>query len=137
MGLTVPFAHQHSARSQISSALLEIGRGLPNIGRRSRTIEQAAYIGVEVAQMISLKPIRQNAKQQMAGEVRGRVPPKDSVPSGLKSPDIETAQSRDLDMKLLSIRQGRTNCHARHDGQAERRPGRRDLGGALPAPTIR
>ena len=59
---------------------------------------------IKVAQPIGLKPVGQNPEQQMAGEVRGRSPPKDRVPSGSKFADIEIAQSRNLDVELLPIR---------------------------------
>ena len=68
--------------------------------------------------MIGLKPIRQNAQQQMARKVRWCSPPEHCVPSGSKFLDIETPQSRDLDLnvELLPIQRRRwTNRHARHD----------------------
>jgi hypothetical protein len=40
----------------------------------------------------------------MPGDVRERPPPEDCVPSGSKLADIETAQSRDLNVELLPIR---------------------------------
>jgi hypothetical protein len=52
--------------------------------------------------LIGLEPIRQNAKQQVAGQVRGRSPPEDRVPSGSELSNIETAQTRDLDVERLS-----------------------------------
>jgi hypothetical protein len=51
----------------------------------------------------------------MAGKVSGRSSPEDCVPSGSKFTDIETAQSRNLDVELLPIRRRRLNRNAPHD----------------------
>jgi hypothetical protein len=65
-----------------------------------------------------LEPISQNAKQQVAGQVRGRYPPEHGVPSGSEFPDIETAQTRDLAVDQLSIRHRRIDRHARRSSGA-------------------
>ena len=50
----------------------------------------------------------------MAGKVSGRSPPENCVPSGSKFADIETAQSRNLDVELLPIRRRRLDRNAPH-----------------------
>jgi hypothetical protein len=42
------------------------------------------------------QPVGQDAKQQMAGQVRRRLPPKHGVPTGAKLADAEIAQARNL-----------------------------------------
>jgi hypothetical protein len=46
--------------------------------------------------------------------VKGRWPPKKSVPAPAKVIDVEITQARDLSVKLASVRQGRTDLDARH-----------------------
>jgi hypothetical protein len=65
------------------------------------TVEEAAYLRVEVAQSVRLKPISQDAKHEMTGQVRGCLPPEDRMPSGSELRKIETAQPRGLDVELL------------------------------------
>ena len=72
-------------------------------------IEQPLALGIQIAQPIGLKPIGQNAKQEMAGQVRGRSPPEHRVPTGSKLTDVEIAQARDLDVERLAVRQCRTD----------------------------
>jgi hypothetical protein len=61
-------------------------------------VEQPLALGTEVTQMVGLEPVCQNAKQQMAGQVRGRPPPEHGVPTRPKCTNIEIAQARDLDV---------------------------------------
>ena len=63
---------------------------------RARAIEQAYGLGVQVTQLIGLQPVGQDAKQQMAGQVRGRLPPEHGVPTAAKLTDAEIAQARNL-----------------------------------------
>jgi hypothetical protein len=63
---------------------------------RPRAIEQAYGLGVQVTQLIGLQPVGQDAKQQMAGQVRGRPPPEHGVPTAAKLTDAEIAQVRNL-----------------------------------------
>ena len=63
---------------------------------RPRAIEQAYGLGVQVTQLIGLQPVGQDSKQQMAGQVRGRLPPKHGVPTAAKLTDAEIAQARNL-----------------------------------------
>src|SRR6266511_528781 len=137
MQLSVPLAHQHGAGSQLGPALVEVCRQFLNLGREACTVEQTTGVRVEVAQMIGLKPVRQNAKQEMAREVRWRPPPEHCVPSGSELCDIETTQSRDLDVEHLPIQRRRTNRHARHGAQAARRRDRWEAERAPPSLMIR
>ena len=66
--------------------------------------------------MIRLQPIGQDAEQEMAGQVRGRRPPEDSVPAAAKRVDVEIAQARDLGVECLAVRRRRTDPHAGHGG---------------------
>ena len=66
-------------------------------------------LAIQVAQPIGLKPVGQNAKQQMAGQVRGSPPPEHSMPAGPKFIDVEIAQARDLDVECLPVRRCRTD----------------------------
>jgi hypothetical protein len=57
-------------------------------------IEQAYGLGVQVTQLIGLQPVGQDAKQQMAGQVMGRLPPRQGLPTAAKLTDAEIAQAR-------------------------------------------
>jgi hypothetical protein len=63
---------------------------------RPRAIEQAYGLGVQLAQLVGLQPVGQDAKQQVAGQVRGRLRPEHGVPTAAKLPDAEIAQARNL-----------------------------------------
>ena len=78
-----------------------VHRALAGIFGWTRSIQKPPALGVQIAQPIGLKPIRQNAKQKMPGQVRGRSPPECIVPTGLKATNIEIAQARDLDVDVL------------------------------------
>ena len=75
---------------------------LPGVLGRHRTVEQTLALAVQVAQMVGLKPVSQNAKQQVAGQVRGRPPPEYGMPTASKLPDVEIAQARNLDVDVSS-----------------------------------
>jgi len=72
---------------------------------------------VQVPERIGLKPIGQDAKQQMTRQVRGRSPPEYGVPTALKVADVEITQTRDLDINGLAVWQSRTDSRGRHDDQ--------------------
>src|SRR5262245_64005042 len=61
-----------------------------------------------------LQPIRQNAEQEVAGQVGMWSPPEYVMPMASKPPDVEIAQARNLAVECLAVRQGRTNPDARH-----------------------
>jgi hypothetical protein len=98
-----------------------LDRAFAGLFRRAGCIEQPLAFGIKVTQPIGLQPIGQNAKQEMAGQVRGRSPPKHVLPTDLETTDVEIAQARDLDIQRPRIRQRRTDLDARHAGQAARR----------------
>ena len=71
---------------------------------RLRTVEQPLTLTIQVTQLISLKPIRQNTEQQMTGQVRRRSPPEYGLPTVSKLTDVEITQARNLDVEYLSVR---------------------------------
>src|SRR5207302_3692043 len=85
--------------------------------------EQALALTIQVAQMIGLQSIGQNATQQMQGKVRGRFATEYGVPTAPKLADTKIAQARNLGVERLAVRQGWTDLDARHDLQAGRRFG--------------
>jgi len=125
--MAVPFALQHGARSQVRRTLGQRQGALSSILRRHRTVEQTLTLAVKVAQVVSLKPIRQNTKQQVAGQVWMRSTPEYGIPAAPKVTDVEIAQARNLDADCLAIRQNWTDLYACHDAQDDRpldlRPG--------------
>jgi hypothetical protein len=84
-------------------------------------IEQAPALAIQVTQAIGLKPVSQNTKQEMTGQVRGRSPPQYSVPTSPKRTDIEITHARNLDVECLPVRDRRTDPYARHGDQDGRR----------------
>jgi hypothetical protein len=72
-------------------------------------------LAVQTTQHVGLQPIRQNAKQKMAGQVSVWLPPEYVLPAASKLPDVEIAETRDLVVERRSIRQCRTDHDARHD----------------------
>ena len=66
-------------------------------------IEQSLTVAVEIAQRPCLNTIGKDAKQEMAGQVRGRSSSEYGSPPGAKLSKIEIAQTRDLDFEWLSI----------------------------------
>ena len=84
-------------------------------------IEQSLTLAIQVAQMIGLKSVRQNTKQEVAGQVRRRPSPEFVVPTGPKLADVEITQTRNLDVECLPVWCCRTDLCARHDAQDDRR----------------
>src|SRR5262245_28966862 len=76
--------------------------GLAGSRHRTRLQQRGGWCST-----VGLKPIRQNAEQEMAGQVRVRPPPDDVMPTASKLADVETAQVRNLDVDCLAVRQGR------------------------------
>ena len=118
-----PFHSRPSTVPGLRSAVrpAQVHGALSGVLGRPRAIEQALALAIQVTQLIGLKPVSQNAKQEMAGQVRGRSPPEYGVPTGPKLTDVEITQARNLDVECLSVRQGRTDLDARHDAQDDRR----------------
>ena len=59
----------------------------------------------------------------MAGQVRGRLPPKHVLPTDPETIDVEIAQARDLDIPRPGIRQRRSDLDARHARSGRAAPG--------------
>jgi hypothetical protein len=55
-----------------------------------------------------------DAKQQMAGQVRGRLRPEHGVPTAAKLTDTEIAQARNLGVECLPVWLSLTDLYARH-----------------------
>jgi hypothetical protein len=124
--LSVPFATQHRAGLQVDRAAAQVHGVLSGLLRGNRAIEQTLALGIQISQVIDLQPVGQNAKHQMAGQVRGRLPPEYGMPAGAKRTDVEIAQTRNLAVECLPVRDCRTDLNARHH-----RSGRPTLGRAL------
>ena len=83
--------------------------------------------------MIGLKAVGENAPQQMAGQVRRRLPPEHRMPASPKVTDVEITKARNLDVECPPVRDCRTDPYAWHGRQAARRLERRDTD-LLPPP---
>ena len=92
----VPFATQHGAGLQLCITLTHVQCALPGLLGRPRAVQQAYGFGVQVAQLLGLKPVGHDTKQEMAGQVRGRLPPEHGAPSTAKLSDAEIAHTRNL-----------------------------------------
>jgi hypothetical protein len=114
--VTIPFPCQQSTGLQLDSGPLEVSDDPVNPCRRPRSdpLEQTATVGIQFAEPISLQPVGQNTKQQVAGQVRGCAASEHRVPSGSQFPDIEITQTRDLVVERLSVQHRRIDCHAWH-----------------------
>lgn len=99
----------------------EVHRALSGVLRRHRSIEQSLTLAIQVAQVIGLKSVGQNAKQKVSRQVRGRLPPEHGTPTGAKDASVEIAQVGDLDFEGVPVLQRRTDLDARHDAQCGRR----------------
>ena len=86
MHLVVPFAPQHSARPQVRRTPGRIHGALPCVLRRHRTVEQTLALAVQITQYVGLQPIRQNAEQEMAGQLGVWSPPEYVMPMASKPP---------------------------------------------------
>src|SRR5262249_58141535 len=104
--LTVPFAPKHSARPQVHRAASQIHGALSCVLRRHRPVEQTLALAVQITQYVGLQPIRQNAEQEVAGQVGMWSPPEYVMPMASKPPDVEIAQARNLAVECLAVRQG-------------------------------
>jgi len=67
----LPFACQDGARPQVRSTAAKVHDTLSGLLWRFRVIKQAPALAIQVTQPIGLKPVGQNAKQEMTGQVRG------------------------------------------------------------------
>jgi hypothetical protein len=91
-------------------------------------IEQTLVLVIEIAVAVGLQSVRYHPKQQVPRKVRGWRPPQHGMPTAAKLPDVEIAQSRDLDAKRFTVRQRRTDGYLWHRNQAGCRCAARALG---------
>jgi hypothetical protein len=82
--------------------------------RGGRTVEKTLAVAIEVPKQVSLQPVGQHAKQEMAGQVRGRTLPEGGLPTSPKVANVEITQARDFDIERHLIRHCRINRYARH-----------------------
>jgi hypothetical protein len=97
--MSIPFATQHRARPQLGVTPARVDRTLSCVLGRYRPVEQALALGIQVTQLIGLKPVSQNAEQEVAGQVRGRRSPERILPPDPKLIDVEITQARNLDVE--------------------------------------
>ena len=76
---------------------------------------------IQVAQVLGLKPIRQNPEHQMTGQVSWRSPPEYGLPTVPKFTDVEITQARNLDVERLPVRGRTTDLYAWHGNYGEPR----------------
>jgi hypothetical protein len=95
-----------------------VSRPLSRFLGRLRAIEQTSTFGVQITQMIGLKSVSEDTKQQMLGQVRGRSPPQYGVPAAPDLPDVEITQAPNLDVQCLPVRYCRADPDARHELRA-------------------
>jgi hypothetical protein len=48
-------------------------------------------LAIQIAESVDLQPVSQNAKQEIPGQVRGRLPPRNALPTVAKLSDVEIA----------------------------------------------
>jgi hypothetical protein len=110
----VPLTANNRTRFQFCLALSHGCCVISGLFRRPSSIERALTLRVEVTETIGLKPIRHNPQQKVTRQVSGRRTTQNVVPLGTKRLDDEIAQSRDLVVDFIPIRQRRTDPHPRH-----------------------
>jgi hypothetical protein len=93
-------------------------------------IQKAPAVAIQIPEVISLQPVSQDTEQQVARQVRGRLPPEHGQPAGAERAEVEIAKPRDLAIERVPVQCDRNDFDARHADQATRR---RD-GGALAVP---
>src|SRR5438552_10570508 len=91
----------------------QVHRTLSCVLGRHRAVKQALALGIQITQLIGLKPVGQNAEQKV-GQARGRRSSECILPSDPKFPDVEIAQARNLDVDRLTVRWCGTDLDARH-----------------------
>jgi hypothetical protein len=114
--LPVPFAAQYGAWLDLHDTPPLIDRALSDLFGRLRSVEQPVALGVQVAQLIGLKPIRQYAVQKVTGQVGGRLLPEQRMPTGSKRTDVEFTQARELDIECFTVRRCGSDPDACHCG---------------------
>jgi hypothetical protein len=67
-----PFTAEHRSRRQLGVTPAEIHRTLSSVLGRPRAVEQPLALAIQVTELIGLKPVSQNAEQEVAGQLTGR-----------------------------------------------------------------
>src|SRR5258708_14976835 len=97
--LSIPLSDQDRTGSKLGPLLVKAGQ-MGGHGwscfLRSRSIEHLQRYLIEIAEAISLEAIGDDRKQQMPRQMRRGWSPEDTLPARAQSPEIETAQMRDL-----------------------------------------
>ena len=119
--LTIPFATENGAGPNLGTATGRTQGAPRSCLRRFGMIEQTPILVIKIAVPVGLQPVRHHAKQKMARKVTGWGPPEHGMPTAAKPPDVEIAQTRDLDAKRFTVRQRRTDRYPWHRDQAGRR----------------
>ena len=113
--LPVPFSAQHGAGPEFCGTLTNAHGTLSGLLGRPRAIEQALAFAIQVTQLVGLQPVGQNAKQQMAGQVRGRLASRIRCANGCEAHRRrDRASARSRRRVCSAVRQGRTDPDARH-----------------------
>jgi hypothetical protein len=97
--ISIPFPHQDGAYSESGPALRQFrpqSHGLHRTASAAELLEQTNRFWGEVAELIGLQPIGQNADQEMSGKVRWCRPSEHTLPSAPQPHEIEPAQMRNL-----------------------------------------
>jgi hypothetical protein len=97
MHAAVPFARQDSALVNDRFYQNCFGRLIAGRSSQVYALKQVPAFTIEIAEYISLQSIYEDAEQQLAGEVRGRVSPEDRSPTRSKLFGVEIAQTHGLD----------------------------------------
>ena len=71
MHLSIPFAAQNGAGAKLNALLAPCNGTLASLLGGLRAIKQALALSIEVAPMIRLQAIGQDAEQEMTGQVKG------------------------------------------------------------------
>src|SRR5258705_8321740 len=100
--LSIPLSDQDRTGSKLGPLLVKAGQTGGHgwsCFLRSRSIQHLQRCVIEIAEAISLEPIGDDRKQQMPRQMRRGRSLEDTLPARAQSPEIETAQMRDLVLK--------------------------------------
>ena len=100
MHLSIPFATQNGAGPKLGGLPAPCNGTLTSLLRGLRAIEQALALSIEVAPMIRLQAIGQDAEQEMTRQVKRCRSSADRMPPAANPSDVEIAQPRDLGVAL-------------------------------------
>ena len=104
---SVPLPRQHGAWPDTRGDMADVHRPLTGRLGRGGIIQKAPAVAIQVAEVVSLQPVGQDPEQQMARQVRGRLPPEHGQPAGAERAEIEIAKSRDLDIERVTVQRDR------------------------------